>query len=122
MRDKLLTPAVAGVALVLAVMLAGGVAVWAINSNREDAASAQDLAEQIQRERIRSIRSNCEAQNRRNRNTIETLDELILGMPPGPRKKRAKQNRVGTVLLINSLAPVRDCDRLVEDTASTPPS
>jgi len=122
MRDKLLTPTAVGIALVLAVMLTCGVAVWAINSNREDAASAQDLAEQIQRERIRSIRSNCEAQNRRNRRTIETLDELILGMPPGPRKKRAKQNRVGTVLLINALSPVRDCDRLVEDTAGTPPS
>jgi hypothetical protein len=122
MRDKLLTPTAAGIALVLAVMLAGGVAVWAVSSNQEAASSAQELAEQIQRERIRSIRLSCEAQNRRNRNTIETLDELILGMPPGPRKKRAKQNRVGTVLLINALAPVRDCDRLVEDTAGTPPS
>jgi hypothetical protein len=79
----------------------------------ETAVSAKNLAEQIQRERARNIRSGCAESNARNRNTKRELDRLISELP-ARRRERAQASSAGTRLLIDALAPVRDCDSLVE--------
>lgn len=71
-----------------------------------------NATQQINAERERNIRAACEAQNKRNHNTIQQLDALIAKAPP-ERRERAAASRPGTVLLINALAPRRDCEALV---------
>lgn len=73
------------------------------------------LALEIQDERARSVRDSCEEVNRRHDSTIATLDKLLAKLPPSQRG-RAKSNRDGTVLLIEALAPKRDCEALVRRT------
>lgn len=105
----------AGIALLVAsvaIAFAIGVLFQTVARSSDDAVSAKNLAERIQRERIRSIRENCEGSNARNRETKRRLDRLIVRLPP-ERRARAKASAAGTRLLIDALAPVRDCDRLV---------
>lgn len=103
---------VALVAVGVALSFAAGVLVRAVVQGSDKAVSAHNLAEQIQEERVRSIRENCEASNARNRETKRRLDRLIRELPV-ERRARAKASAAGTRLLIDALAPVRDCDRLV---------
>lgn len=72
-----------------------------------------DTTSQIQAERARNVRSACEAQNARHDNTIRQVDRLIAEAPPS-RRARAGAGRAGTVLIIDALAPRRDCDALVK--------
>ena len=102
-----------GLVVLAALMFAGAVAVRVISSNSDTAVDAKALAVQIQKERIRNIRATCEAQNERHDNTIAQLDELISEAPP-ERRARARQNRDGTVVLINALVPKRDCRKVVK--------
>ena len=86
-----------------------------VNSDRADDARnlsqrAADLAHQIQVERARNVRDSCEASNKRHDSTIATLDKLLARIPREQRE-RAKQNRAGTVLLIDALAPVHQDKR-----------
>lgn len=77
----------------------------------------QDNREQsndIQHSREEAVRRTCDEQNTRHDATIKKLDDIIAGLPEGARKTRAEQNRAGTVLLINALAPKRDCAKAVE--------
>jgi hypothetical protein len=108
------------VACIVAIVLAGTALVLSLSSNRDRAVSAQTLAEQIQKERVRNIRATCEMQNARHDKTIVQLDELIRDAPPG-RRERAVQNRAGTALLIDALVPKRDCDRVVKQQAVATP-
>lgn len=71
----------------------------------------QARIKQIQRERVSAVLRNCVDQNQRHDRTIRELDRLIRHVRPSQRT-RAVQSRAGTVLLINSLAPKRDCRRL----------
>lgn len=66
--------------------------------------------DQLREARRQSIIVTCQETNARHDATLRKLDELIAALPPGPRKKRAKQNRAGTVLLIKTLAPKHDCE------------
>lgn len=109
--------ALLAVALVASQALVALALVAAIGTNSDTATTARDLAVGIQRERARSIRENCEAQNRRHDATIRRLDELIAKAPP-TRKRRAVESRPGTILLIKELAPKRDCDELAKRQAS----
>lgn len=72
---------------------------------------------QIQQERVESVLRSCRDENQRHDATIHRLDELIKRLPP-EKRTRAIQSRAGTVLLINALAPHRDCVTLAR--ASVP--
>jgi type VI protein secretion system component VasK len=95
------------VVICLAVFLAASAAVYGLSTNRQ-------VTAQIQKERERSIRTTCEEQNKRNKSTVRALDQLI-EQAPASRRDRARQSRAGTVLLINALAPMQDCEELVRD-------
>lgn len=71
----------------------------------------------IQAERRASVLRNCHDQNQRHWNTIATLDELIAQAPPARRAQAAASRRY-TVLLIQALAPLQDCDALVKRAVS----
>lgn len=100
--------------IVLAVVLAFIVVASSFDRNRSQIDAVSEAANLIQRSRLDGIRSNCEDRNSRNRKTTMRLDALIKALPAGPEKRRAVRNRDGTKLLINALAPVRDCDALVD--------
>lgn len=79
-------------------------------------ANRQRIAD-VQRSREDTVRLACAEQNERHDGTIRTLDRLILEtrkMHP-ERARRAAESRVGTVLLIEALAPKRDCDKRVRE-------
>ena len=93
------------VLLVLACLLGVGNGVMnAINIGR------------IQQSREDSIRSQCAELNERHDQTISALDAEIakLRRTDPARAARAEAGRVGTVRLIEALAPRRDCERRVQ--------
>lgn len=69
--------------------------------------------QQIQRERRVAIVRQCQDQNERHAETISILDAQIQRLPPD-RRARAEASRSATVLLIDALAPLRDCDKLAD--------
>ena len=81
---------------------------------------ASQAAVEIQSQRVAAVRMSCQDQNRRHDETIATLDKLIAQVP-GSRRQRAKESRNSTVLLINALAPKRDCEAVVRAAVKTPP-
>lgn len=68
----------------------------------------------IQDQRRESILRACRDQNARHFNTIKTLDKLIAQLPESQRKQ-AEGSRNFTVLLIDALAPVQNCKKLVNE-------
>lgn len=66
---------------------------------------------QIQDSRRDGVRISCREQNERHDSVIVTLDSLIADMPAGERRDRAQQSRAATVLLLEALAPRRDCEQ-----------
>jgi hypothetical protein len=87
--------------------------------NRKIANKARQLGVEIQQQRAKSVRELCEDQNARNRNTIMRLHILMkqyLDRHPNltsTKIKTLKINYESSALLINALAPHRDCDKLV---------
>ena len=77
------------------------------------------LAQEIQRQRVESIRSACVEQNARHDATIRALDTLIARLPEN-RQQRAREGRSNTALLIESLQPRRDCAEVVRRAAPPP--
>jgi NhaP-type Na+/H+ or K+/H+ antiporter len=113
MNDRAHLRSIIVVSVVLfSIVLAGAMLVIAVRANKNDAGTAQALATQIQTERVRNIRSSCESQNMRNRAAIKALGTLVAKLPPA---ERAKSGSAGIVLLINALAPVRNCDSVVRE-------
>lgn len=112
---------ITAISVLASVLLAASFALAAIavTNASETSRDAQDLAEQIQRERARNIQESCEETNRRHDATIASLDAVIAGLPPS-RRARAREGRAGTVLLIEALAPYRNCDALVRQQVGTP--
>jgi hypothetical protein len=80
---------------------------------------ASDLAQAIQRQRVSQARDNCLDENARHKNTVDTLDGLIADLPAA-RRKQAEASRQFTVLLIDALAPVRDCDLVAKAVVNLP--
>jgi formaldehyde-activating enzyme involved in methanogenesis len=74
------------------------------------------LAEDIQQNRVSFIRDECEDVNQRHDNTIAALDAVLKqAIEDHPeRAERIEESRTSTVLLINALVPVRDCDERVQ--------
>jgi hypothetical protein len=100
------------VAVAVTIPLAAVVVAGTLNGNR-------DLIQQIQAERIRNIRQNCQDTNARHDATIRRLHSLVERLPPGPRKVRAVQGMAGSVALIDALAPRRDCKALAARQVNT---
>lgn len=79
------------------------------------------LFSRIQDERAAATLQNCLAVNDRQDVTKARLDELITALPPR-RRVRAEAGQRGTVLLIEALAPKRDCEALVRRNVRPPPA
>jgi hypothetical protein len=71
------------------------------------------FAEAIQKERARATLENCQMQNARNRNTVAQVRKRYRSLPPAERRA-GRDNRDYTIALIQALAPMRNCDRVVE--------
>ena len=100
-------------ALVIVVIVTAGIAAYLIRENR---LRSQD----IQTQRFNSMVYNCQQTNDRNRNTVAALDQTMSKIEDRPgvsaeRLAQLRQSRDFTVLLINALAPVRDCSHLSLD-------
>lgn len=68
----------------------------------------------IQDERRLSVGRACHDQNARHDNTIDRLDDLL--KTSGVNAERRAQSRANTVLLINALAPKRNCEIVIANT------
>lgn len=78
-----------------------------------------DRVEEIQQERAANIVRGCRDQNKRHDDTVMQLDALLtiaklsVAGEPG-RAEQIEQSRDFTVALIDALAPVRDCQAVIE--------
>lgn len=80
------------------------------------------LYTRINDERERNVRATCEETNVRHDATIRQLDMLLavrLRNASGEERRRIEQSRASTVLLIDALMPVRDCDQRVREQVSS---
>jgi hypothetical protein len=91
--------------------------------NHNRAAENADILVRIQVERRNNIVQNCEAQNSRHDTSIKTLNDIINGLvKKNPSQEKAiRQSAHYNILLINALAPVQDCLKLVQRQIQTPP-
>lgn len=98
----------AGIVAVVALTLAFAVALLAIALNAR-------RAQQIQAERAASTLKSCAEQNKRHDDTIRAIDDLIARSQPlsADRRPQSSPGRANTVLIIDALAPHRDCRALV---------
>jgi hypothetical protein len=101
-------------ALLIAGAFVAVVLLYAVNSSSDRAASAEDLARQNRDIILRF----CLETNERHDNTIRRLDRIIAELPAGPEKVRARRNRASTVLIIEALAPKRDCQAFASGSPS----
>lgn len=105
-RRKVVVVAVVAAVAVMLAFAAAGFALW-LNAGR---------TQQIQDERAANILRSCQEQNQRHDAAIRALDQLIAKAQTtaGPAQvERMRQSRASTVLLIDALAPMRDCPALV---------
>lgn len=72
----------------------------------------RDNSQTYAHDRERSVREACEAQNTRNRNTVARIEVDIAKLPPKERR-HAEATRSTTVELINALAPVENCSKVL---------
>jgi hypothetical protein len=100
----------AAVPLLVAVVVV--LSIWALQGRAND----REQIAAIQQERVTNIRDACEQQNLRHDETIATLDKLLARRLEGASdetRAQAEQSRAATVLLIEALAPKRDCEQVV---------
>jgi len=99
------------------------VVIWTAGENRKRTQEAHDLAIQIQTQRADAIRSNCRDQNARHDDTIHALDTVLAKYLKTATPQQAAQLRgvrSQNVLLINALAPKRNCETLVKQQTEGP--
>lgn len=104
----------AGIALGVALGVAGGVLVG-LSARTDD----------IQRSRAENVRSACLEQNARNRASLSALDTVLAKAGVGAgreRKEQLRQSRESTALLINALAPRRNCELRVKQLVGASPA
>lgn len=139
--DKLAVVCTAVCILCLAIMV---VVSGTVVDTKSQADEATDTTAQIQRERARNIRSSCQAQNKRHDDSVDTLNRVVLERLTGkpapivmtsaeikirlaaalkladpPVRKQVQQSVGSTTLLIEALAPKRQCDDLVRQQVDT---
>ena len=91
----------------------GMVALFLLNADRVD---------QINQERAENIRRACEDTNGRYAKTVRELDRLLAVRTremTSSERKAVMASRAATVVLIASLAPRRQCDRVVKEQVDT---
>lgn len=98
----------------------GALSVFLVTQNAHRSNQVRTLVAQQQVSREQAVRSTCLEQNRRHDSTISTIDQVITQLPPGLQRDRALRNRAGTVLIIDALAPKRDCEKRVRELAPRP--
>jgi hypothetical protein len=84
----------------------------ATDQARRAARQASELARDIQAQRVKTVRNNCEEQNNRHSEADATLRELI--------RQGRRDDEDGTKLLIDAITPFRDCDRAVREATRSP--
>lgn len=77
-----------------------------VAANAKQGDRLEELVGRIQQERVRNIRSGCADQNDRNKDTKRAFRRQL---PPPPGEARRF-----TFALLDALAPVRDCDAVVQ--------
>jgi hypothetical protein len=105
MRSRRLEIVIVGLALI--ILYIGGALLFA---------KSYTLSEDIQANRVEFITQECEDVNTRHDNTIAALDAVLKqAIKDHPeRAERIEESRASTILLINALVPVRDCDERVQ--------
>lgn len=91
------------------VSLTTSLSVWKVNDRGLD---------RINDSRAEVTYTSCLGQNQRNKNTVKALDKQIekAKKTASPEQlARLKASRDFTVLLINALVPVQDCEQIVKD-------
>jgi hypothetical protein len=81
-------------------------------SIRAQAKLAAATSAAIQKNRIETIRHNCNDQNLRHNAAVNALYDLL--KKSGVRPERRRQAAASTIELINALAPFQDCDKVVQ--------
>lgn len=84
--------------------------------------ASRDADRDINRNRVEVARDACRDQNSRREATIRQLDAVIASraaVASPARRERLRERRDQTVLLIDALAPRRDCRALVEQIRAT---
>jgi hypothetical protein len=100
--------ALVGASLALATVLGFSALITTSDKTEQNA----DIAKAIQAERTRSIRVSCEQENARNHNAVAQVRKRYRSLPPAERRA-GRDSRNYTIVLIDALVPVQDCDRLV---------
>lgn len=98
----------------------GALSLYLVTQNVKRGDETRNLVTQIQQSRAASVRLTCQEQNARHDRTIATLDQVIGKLPPGTERDRAARNRQSTILLIDALAPKRDCEAWVRRLVGRP--
>lgn len=94
--------------LLVAINLAvGGLSIYLLDQNGQRAG-------EIQAERRNAYLVSCQDQNARHDATVNSLGVLISQIRDPVRRRRAEASKVGTILLINALAPHQDCKARVK--------
>lgn len=89
------------------------------NGNRVD--DNKTTIADVQQSRRDSVRSSCREQNERHDSTVKTLDGLLKAAPDSAQEQ-IKQTRAFTVILIDTLVPVRNCEERVRQLIDFKPS
>lgn len=108
---RLIRLALVGLAVGVCVNTCGVVVSFVLNADRVD---------QINAERAENIRRNCEDVNARNHASRQALDKLLAQRMTQASPERIRQSRANTRVLIDTLAPRRDCVALARDQVSNP--
>jgi hypothetical protein len=117
---------VVGLVLVLAALpIAGYVLATEQRDASGDAAAAKQTARAVQVSRRAAIIDACHESNRRYDNTVAAIDVLMtnrLREAPSPKeRKRLRQSRKSTVLLIKQLTPkYPDCEKRADELTRAP--
>jgi hypothetical protein len=108
-------PWVLVVLVAASILLAAGLAINLLDDTTGDVSQNTAFVEAIQEERARATRENCRIQNAQNRNTVARVRERYRLLSPTERRE-GRESRDYTIALIDALAPVRDCKKLVKRT------
>lgn len=98
-RSLTIAVAIIGVTLIALTAVSASL----INAN-------QDRSKQIQGERAKTTRDNCNAQNVRHNSATQALNDSFEG---GENRETTATQRRTIMQLIDALAPVRDCEQVV---------
>ena len=90
-----------------------------VKSNQALTLQNKRFAEDIQQQRRDSIRDACVAQNKRHDGSVAALvkgsDEDQANAPNEDARKEIRRRRDVTIALLDALAPVQDCEKLVKE-------